>query len=129
MKKEIMAYITALTDVYTHTVNMPVKNCLDNLMNFIEDIPEGKDKAILDFNIALENESLKKRIIELEESCENMCDIEKNLHEKLKTHELNNTVWRNIYKELEEENKILKEKSFNDTKSYKKFEKVFKGIN
>ena len=76
-----------------------------------------------------ENESLKKRILELEESCQNMCDIEKNLHEKLKSHELNNTVWRNIYKELEEENKVLKEKSFNDPKVYKKFEKVFKGIN
>jgi|GEM_PF-1868310 len=68
MKKEIIAYITALTDVYSHTVNMPMKDALDNLLEFVIDIPEfkeDKDQSIKLFNIVLENEDLKQSNAEL----------------------------------------------------------------
>ena len=65
MKKEIIAYITALTDVYSHTVNMPMKAALDNLIEFVIDIPDNKEQSIKTFNIALENEDLKKCNAEL----------------------------------------------------------------
>ena len=35
--------------------------------------------------IVIENVALKKRVAELEESCENMNEVEKNLHEQIKT--------------------------------------------
>lgn len=92
MKEQISAYITALIDIHRHTVNMPMGNCLDNLLEFVMDIPEvNKEQSITSFNIVLENENLKKRILELEESCTNMCDVENNLNKKIQGLIDNNT--------------------------------------
>ena len=81
MKKQITGYVTALADVYGGTLNQPMIKCLNNLLEFIEDIPEGNEEISND-RIA-ENNLLRKRITELEENCENMNGVEKNLHKKI----------------------------------------------
>jgi len=98
MKKEIIAYITALLDVCNHTVNIPITECLDNLIDFIEDIPEEKEQSIKTFNIVLENQDLKQsneellsRITELnqlEEANEYLKNINENLYKKVENLEI-----------------------------------------
>jgi len=108
MKEQISAYITALIDIHRHTVNMPMKNCLDNLLEFVMDIPEvNKECVILTFNVVLENENLKKRILELEESCTNMCEVEKNLQEKVQGSMDNNVALNNTCNNLRGRNEYL----------------------
>jgi HD superfamily phosphohydrolase len=109
MKKEIIAYITALIDVYSHTVNMPMKDALDNLMEFVVDIPEykeDKEQSIKFFNITLENEDLKQsnaqllnRISELnqlEENHEYLKDINEKLYKKVENLEIALTISKSV---------------------------------
>lgn len=107
MKKEITAYITGVINSYTKTVAIlnennafntnlnsfvAVKEEFSELLNYVMDIPEeNKEQLISNFNISLENENLKQtnakllsRVMELEESCENMNEVERNLHYKIK---------------------------------------------
>lgn len=129
MKKEIIAYITALTDIQRHTVNMPVKECLDNLLEFVVDIPEDKEQSIKHFNIALENEDLKQsnaelcnRIMELnqlEECNEHLATI----NQKLRTD--NNKLADDI-QNLQIACNLLKEKC--DPRVLARLKYLFKGI-
>ena len=108
MKEQIAAYITALIDIHRHTVNMPMNNCLDNLFEFVMDIPEvNKEQSIAAFNIALENENLNKIILELEESCTNMCEVERNLQGKIQGALANNIALNDTCNKLRERNKYL----------------------
>lgn len=110
MKKEIMAYVTALTDVYSGSINQPMVKCLNDILNFAEDIPvEDKERSILAFNTALENSILKSRVLELEESCENMNEIEINLHKRIKALKWNNSALDGNCNVLKEQNiKLVK---------------------
>ncbi len=98
MKKEITGYITGIINSYSRTIERlkangaPIaatnpftafKEELTDLLEFVIDIPDSKETSILSFNVAIENVTLKKRIAELEESCECMCDVERNLHKKI----------------------------------------------
>jgi hypothetical protein len=115
MKKEIMAYITALTDVYSGTINQPMIKCLNDLLTFVVDIPEkNKEQSIAAFNIALGNEDIKQenaalinRIIELEDSCTNMCEVEKNLQLKVQGAMDNNVALNSTCNKLRDEKKYL----------------------
>ena len=81
---------------------------LSDLASYLADIPQAnKEQSIATFNMALENQKLKKMILELEETCENMNLNEIKLHEKLKAYECNDVVWRNCYEALREENRKL----------------------
>ena len=73
MKKEIMAYVTALSDVYSKTINQPMIKALNDILNFVEDIPTVKNE-ITDFEI--ENKRLKGSNRMLEALCDSL--IEKN---------------------------------------------------
>lgn len=94
MKQSIIGYVTALTNVHadmldkipTNTRGTSVHgmflNELNALLDFIEDIPE-ENPLVINLNSIEETEFLRKRIRELEESCESMCEVEKNLHSKM----------------------------------------------
>lgn len=100
MKKEIIGYITGAINNHIRILESMNKygyskasvqshqnyaDELSDLSKFITNIPDAnKEASILAFNVALENGSLKRRIVELEESCENMNEVEKNLHYKIK---------------------------------------------
>lgn len=128
MKEQISAYITALIDMHRHTVNMPMKNCLDNLLEFVMDIPEGnKEQSIAAFNIALDNKNIEKlktnmfkRITELEESCTNMCEVEKNLQRKLQGAMDNNIALNDTCNKLRETNEFLLRANSDFAKSNKR---------
>lgn len=85
MKKEILGYIDALINVNNNNaINMGT--ALIDLWNHIDDMEESKsdkEAVMLNFNVALQNEDLKKRILELEDSCENMCQVQKHLQKKI----------------------------------------------
>lgn len=101
MKQAVTGYITALINSHERRINnlnnikVPdnviknyeeFKNELCDLLDFVEDIPqEVKDPGtvIINANDA-EIENLKKYIRELEDSCENMCTVERNLREKIR---------------------------------------------
>ncbi|MFT5872791.1 MAG: Na+/phosphate symporter [Clostridium sp.] len=117
MKQQIVGYVTALIDMNRSTVNMSIKNCLDNLLEFVIDIPkENKETSIAAFNTALENENLKQsnakllsRVMELEESCENMNEIENNLHKRVKAlTENNDALDENCNKLINHNSKLIK---------------------
>jgi len=106
MKQQIIAYITALTDMHRHTVNMPVKECLDNLLEFVIDIPEHKEQSIIEFNMALENEDLKQsnaelanritKLNQLEESHAYLKDINEKLYKKVENLEIALTISKSV---------------------------------
>lgn len=87
-----------------------VLNSLNIILDYVEDIPEDNSKPTTVVLCGSENEKLEKRIHELEESCENMCEVEKNLHNKVQTLRSDNTTWRNACNELREKNEILEER-------------------
>ena len=109
MKKEITGYITGIINSYSRTIERlkangaPItatnpfkafKEELTDLLEFVIDIPDSKETSILSFNVAIENTILKKRIAELEESCECMCDVERNLHKKIEALEAAEIAYR-----------------------------------
>jgi len=106
MKKEIVAYITALINTCNTTVNVPILSCLNDLLNYVEDIQDDDTKS--------------KGYIELvEKICDNFveknCELVQVLQKQkntITTLEFNNSVWKNIYDELKEENKKLKSDVF-----------------
>lgn len=101
MKAAVTGYITAVINNYTRTIENLKKNKvpehmlrryetireeLNDLLDFIEDIPEetsGPITVILNSNHE-EVEILRKRIRELEDNCENDCTIIRNLNNKIR---------------------------------------------
>ena len=86
MKKQILAYITATINQYDRAKQdaetcgaMNVINDLTDLESFVadlkEDVQSADNKEIIERYI--------KRILELEESCENMCEVEKTCKREL----------------------------------------------
>ena len=123
MKKEIVGYITGIINSYDRTI-IELKNAkikietinpfinfkaeYSDLLEFVIDIPEdNKEQSITNFNKALKNDNLKNKILELEETNENLIDNEKRMHEKLKAYECNDLVWKMVYEDLKAENKKL----------------------
>lgn len=109
MKAEIIGYVTGMINSYERTISqykkdeLPkekyksfdlVKEELSDLLDFAQDIPEETDR-------------LNKRIAELEESCENMNDIEKNLHLQIKELDTENIGGQVAYQKLKVENQKL----------------------
>lgn len=119
MKTSIKGYLAALINTHRNAISSNVStlvnscnrkaiNELNDLLVFVTSIPEEpisdtyieinrlKSKLEKDWyqseNIVFENIALKKRVAELEESCENMNEIEKNLHNKIEQLE-ENTMW------------------------------------
>ena len=125
MKKQIIGYVTGVINSYSRTIERlkasgaPIlstnsfqafKEEFTDLLEFVIDIPEqNKEAAMLSFNVALRNEDLKKRILELEESCEDMCEIEKNLHKRIKALTDNNEALdSNCNVLMNQNNKLIK---------------------
>jgi len=122
MKKEILSYLTGVINSYTSTIAVlttnegfstslntlvAIKGEFESLLDIVMDIPEDKGQAITNFNKALKNNDLKKKVLELEETNENMNDNEKRMNEKLKAYECNDLVWKNVYEDLKAENRRL----------------------
>ena len=78
MKKQIMAYITALTDVVGDGETINIYNSLKNLLDFVADLTE---EVQVPENAEIIR--LKKYVRELEDSCENMCQVQKHLQKKI----------------------------------------------
>ena len=118
MKKSITSYITALINVhYSALERLPETSQasslhavyvdeLNALLDFIEDIPEN-NSIVINLGNSEENKYLRKRVRELEESCESMCEVEKNLHKKIKNLEEANIRWQMDYANLRESKKDL----------------------
>ncbi|HGG0416135.1 TPA: hypothetical protein ACJFE8_000886 [Clostridium sporogenes] len=91
MKQVVIALLTTTINRYSEVPGSIVSqkcviNDLTNILDYIQDIPEGnKPNEVLNiFNeIVMENKTLNKTVKELEESCQYMCDIEKNQLEKM----------------------------------------------
>lgn len=90
MKDQITGYLTAVINGYERTIcklnTLKIstseinkyenfKDVLCDLLDFVEDLEEEKKIE--------EAEGLRKRIRELEESCENDCKIIRNLHKQI----------------------------------------------
>ena len=93
MKKEIMAYITALENVYSGTINQPMIKALNDLECFVADIKEedsnGEDlyiKRIVELEEEIED--IKSKFAETEESLTNMIDNESRLNKRVGIAEL-----------------------------------------
>lgn len=107
MKAAVTGYITAVINNYTRAIENlktvktapitiskyeTIREELNDLLDFIEDIPEetgGPITVVLNSNNE-EVEILRKRIRELEDSCENMAQVEKNLNAKIKLYDVEN---------------------------------------
>jgi len=120
MKAEIIAYTTALINVYAKEVklntNSLIINCnkralddLNDFLAFVEDVQEetGFVKVILENG---EIDLLRKRIRELEDSCENMCEVDRNLQRKIEELKNENQNWRLNNTSLQKDNNNLKNK-------------------
>lgn len=88
MKKEILAYITGVTNTCGEFLNSNSIQILNHLENFVADLKEDDNdgkmiyvKRIVELNE--ENQQLKKYVRELEDSCENMCEVETNLQKRI----------------------------------------------
>lgn len=96
MKAAVTGYITAVINNYTRSIEtlksnkapehmisrfQTIREELNDLLDFVEDIPEGAKEPItltIDINSNEEVEILRKRVIELEDSCENMNEVQIN---------------------------------------------------
>lgn len=130
MKAEITGYITALINVKELNVkrikrsnpNIDIKahqNSIEELsclLDFVEDVPEEMDHITV---VVKDEEAdlLRKRIRELEDSCENMCEIEKILHKKIEDLNSENLVYQITCTGLNE--KIEKLEAINEYKNIK----------
>lgn len=91
MKQVVIALLTTTINRYSEVAGSIVSqkcviNDLTNILDYIQDIPEGnKPNEVLNiFNeIVMENKTLNKTVKELEESCQYMCDVEKNQLKKI----------------------------------------------
>lgn len=126
MKALIIGYITAVINNYTRSIET-LKECgasegaikrfetireeLNDLLDFVEDIPEWSKEPVtlnITINSNEEVEILRKRIRELEDSCENMCEVQKNQLKRIEYLKDDNYMWQNtcnILKEKLEGNK------------------------
>jgi hypothetical protein len=85
LKKQILAYITATINQYARVKQdceecsvMCVLDDLSDLESFVADLKEVQTPESAEI-IA----RYLKRILELEESCKNMCEVEKNLQKRI----------------------------------------------
>lgn len=129
MKKQITGYITGVINSYSRAIERlkasgtPItsinsfqafKEEFTDLLDFVIDIQEdismgSKVASIENFNLTLENRSQMVRIVELEESCENMNEIENNLHKRVKAlTENNDSLDGNCNRLMDHNNKLIK---------------------
>lgn len=127
IKKEIMAYITALADVVGDGVTISTYNSLKNLLDFVADLNEevnsDSEAIYVKRIIELQNEveTLHNQINEsvavvLDESKE-MQELKSKLAESENVAEYSNSLWNSVYKKLALENeKLSKELLFREVK-------------
>ena len=130
MKKEIVAYITGIVNSYDRTItelkNAKLKSEIINpfinfkaeysdLLEFVIDIPEDKDQAITDFNMALEDRKIRGTNALLEKTCdgfiEENCKLVKEretLKKEIEVYALSELVWKSICKWQQDEIQKLK---------------------
>ena len=121
MKAEISSYITALINAHRNEISPNVSTLVNNhtrkstneliqLLEFINSIPEEKvtdtyveinrlrdilARVEIDSDTeTLRRRNLQRRVAELEESCEIMCEVEKNNHITIKELESSNVRYR-----------------------------------
>lgn len=103
MKEAITGYITGVINRYTRSIErlkkcgapatatnnlVLIKEEFSDLLEFVINIPDDSQTLMLNFNAVLEDKEyeitiLKQRAAELEESCENIYEVERNLHKKI----------------------------------------------
>ena len=135
MKEGIVGYITGIINSHQRKIEVMTgkateysihqqkcfKSELSDLLDYVIDIPEEtvtdtyieinrlrdilEEKQVRSEDLAFEIIILRQRVAELEESCENMCEVERNLQQKIKHFEIDNAAWQKLCKELRETNK------------------------
>jgi hypothetical protein len=102
VKKEITGYITCAIDNHNRTIEIMKKSGNPSGLMGIYESYTAELSDLLDFIEAdasvdriAENDLLRKRVSELEVSCENMNEVEKNLHSKIKELEMANILYKN----------------------------------
>lgn len=88
MKQVVIALLTTTINRYSEVAGSIVSqkcviNDLTNILDYIQDIPEGNEVLNIFHEIVIENKALNKTVKDLEESCQYMCDVEKNQLEKM----------------------------------------------
>ncbi|MBA4509166.1 hypothetical protein H1057_14115 [Clostridium sporogenes] len=91
MKQVVIALLTTTINRYSEVSGSIVAqkcviNDLTNILDYIQDIPEeNKPNEVLNIfhEIVIENKALNKTVKDLEESCQYMCDVEKNQLKKI----------------------------------------------
>lgn len=80
---ELKGYITARIDAYDGIKGIikcvPTEEVIFNLSRLIEIIEDMQGMESANVEVAL-----RRHITELEESCENMCEVERNLNRKIR---------------------------------------------
>lgn len=124
MKKEITGYITASINNYErnikrmHTLKanaIEIKkyenfaNELNDLIDYVTDIPEESQEPITVVLNNTEVETLKNRINELEETCIANNEVIDTQFKRIKEQKEANYMWQNTCIKLREENERLKE--------------------
>jgi chromosome segregation ATPase len=143
VKEAITGYITGIINSYTRSIDrlkkagapigttnpfVSFKEEFSDLLEFVIDVPEeNKEFSILALNIALENVNLNKRIAELEESCSNMCEVENNLHGKIKKLEANLIEFRGAFIEDKQKIKEIEEEKNEFWECNKQLNQLYKG--
>lgn len=120
MKSAITGYITAIINEHTRKIEnlkavkagaetvkraMEIREQWNDLLDYVADIPEETKKPItVTFNSNNDEvDKLKKYIRELEDCCENMSEVERNLHKKILELKDNNRMWEAKFNQLKEE--------------------------
>ncbi|APF26060.1 hypothetical protein NPD5_241 [Clostridium sporogenes] len=88
MKQVVIALLTTTINRYSEVPGSIVSqkcviNDLTNILDYIQDIPEGNEVLNIFHEIVIENKALNKTVKDLEESCQYMCDVEKNQLKKI----------------------------------------------
>ncbi|MBY6965286.1 hypothetical protein [Clostridium botulinum] len=88
MKQVVIALLTTTINRYSEVAGSIVSqkcviNDLTNILDYIQDIPEGNEVLNIFHEIVIENKALNKTVKDFEESCQYMCDVEKNQLEKI----------------------------------------------
>jgi len=122
MKKEIMAYLTALIDVYSETINHPMIKALNDVVTFVEDIPsENKQQSKMteqvhnnlkkiNYKLMTEKEILKKRLLKIEQANEILCTNTASIYSQINGLVENNAALNKNCNNLRKENgQLVKE--------------------
>ena len=106
-------YTNQLNDLLDYVMDIPEETVIDTYVeiNRLRDILAKEEVSSED--MAFEIIILKQRVAELEESCENMSEVERSLQQEIGNLEIDNIGWQAVCNSLRRSNKKLEGKYSN----------------